>query len=362
MDLDVSPPEGDGGPVRVAPASRSARRWVVWAVPAIMVVCCVVYYGMGGRYATTDNAYLKEDRIDVAAQVAGDVREVRVRENQRVEPGQVAIVLDDTLQRVAVQAADAQLANARLQVDALRAAYREKLGELAIARATEKFAVDEFGRQSKLADLKLVPATQLDAAHRSADMAVGAVAVLQLQADQARASLGGNPDLPTDRQPAVLAAAAQLRHAQVDLGRTVIKAPQAGIASHLPQVGDHLEVGQAAFAIVTSHAPWVEANFKETDLEWVRPGEPVSVEVDTYPGRTWRGRVESISQATGSEFSLLPPQNASGNWVKVVQRIPVRISIELRPGDPPLRSGASATVEIDTGPHRRFERWLQMLR
>lgn len=346
----------------VVATTRRTRRIVVWVVPAIIAILGVVYYGMGGRYAATDNAYVKEDRIDVAAQEAGDVREVRVVENAPVTAGEVVVVLDDTLQKLAVEHAEAQLANARMQVGTLQAAYREKLGELAVAKATEKYAIDEYERQRKLAAQQLVPASQLDAAHRSEDLALGASAVLELQARQARANVGGDPDLPVDRHPTVLAAAAELHRAAVDLGRTLIKSPRDGIASHLPQVGDRLEVGQAAFAIVTDRAPYVEANFKETDLEWVRVGQPAAVDIDTYPGRTWHGRVESIAQATGSEFSLLPPQNASGNWVKVVQRIPVRIAIEVGPGDPPLRSGASAYVEIDTGPHRRFDRWLRSLR
>jgi membrane fusion protein (multidrug efflux system) len=333
----------------------------LWVLPLLVVVAGVAFYGMRGRYVSTDNAYLKEDRVDVAAQVAGDVHEVRVVENQPVEPGQVVLLLDDTLQKVAVQRAEAQLATARVDVEGMRAAYREKLGELQVARDTQKYAVDEFDRQRQLAERKLVPATQLDAAHRSADIAVGTVGVLQLQADQSRARLG-NPDSPTDQHPEVLAAAAELARARVDLERTVIKAPRSGVISHLPQVGDRVNAGEPAFAIVTNRSLWVEANFKETDLEWVRPGQPVSVEVDTYPGRRWQGRVESIAQATGAEFSLLPPQNASGNWVKVVQRIPVRVAIEVRPDDPPLRSGASANVEIDTGPHRRFDRWLKSLR
>ena len=149
----------------------------------------------------------------------------------------------------------------------------------------------------------------------------------------------------------------ELAQAEVDLAYSTVRAPRAGIVSHLPQVGDRVEAGQAAFAIVTEGGVYVEANFKETDLEWLRAGQSSTIEVDTYPGHRWTGKVDSIAQATGSEFSLLPPQNASGNWVKVVQRVPVRISIDAQAGDPPLRSGASAYVKVDTGPHSRFERW-----
>jgi membrane fusion protein (multidrug efflux system) len=329
----------------------------MWGLPLLVVVAGVLWYGSGGRYARTDNAYLKQDRIDVSPQISGDVREVRVVENEHVQPGQVIVTLDDTLPQVALMRAEADLANARMDVESLRAAYREKAGEVAVARVASHYAVSELARQRQLAARQLVPQSSLDAAQRSRDVAVGSIAVLELQLNQARSKLGGNPDLPVDEHPSVKAAAASLAKARVDLEHTILKAPQAGVVSHLPQVGDRVEPGRAAFAIVTSGGVYVEANFKETDLEWVRTGEPVSIEVDTYPGRKWQGRVTSIAQATGSEFALLPAQNASGNWVKVVQRVPVRILIEVRPGDPPLRSGASADVSIDTGPHSRFDRW-----
>ena len=168
---------------------------------------------------------------------------------------------------------------------------------------------------------------------------------------------GGFGGAPTDQNPTVMAAAADLARLQVDLGHSVVLAPQSGVVSHLPKVGDRVLTGVDVFAIVVDQTLWVEANFKETDLEFVRPDEPVEVQVDTYGSRTWHGRVQSIAQATGSEFSLLPPQNASGNWVKVVQRIPVRIELTTGPDGPTLRDGMSADVVIDTGPHSRFSRW-----
>jgi membrane fusion protein (multidrug efflux system) len=341
--------------------ANTGPRWVrpvlLWALPLVVVAIGVYWYGSGGRYATTDNAYLKQDRIDVAPQISGDVREVRVLENAAVKPGDVVLVLDDTLLQVARMHAEAELAAARMEVESMRAAYREKAGEVAVARQASHYAISELGRQQELADRKLVPVATLENATRSRDLAIGSIAVLELQLDQARAKLGGDVDRPVDEHPTVRTAAAALEKTRVDLEHTIVRAPRAGIVSHLPQTGDRVEAGRAAFAIVTDGGVYVEANFKETDLEWVRPGETATIEIDTYPGREWTGRVTSIAQATGSEFSVLPPQNASGNWVKVVQRVPVRISIEAKADDPPLRSGASADVSIDTGPHTRFDRW-----
>jgi membrane fusion protein (multidrug efflux system) len=352
--------ESSGGtPVTAAgnPAVRRLRAVLLWGLPLAVVAGGVYWYGSGGRYASTDNAYLKQDRVDVAPQIAGDVREVRATENQRVQPGQVVLVLDDRLLQVARLRAEAELAAARMDVESLRAAYKEKSGEVEVARRASRYAIKELQRQQELAARKLVPQSTLDSTERQRDLAVGTIAVLELQRNQARAKLGSDPSAPIDEHPSVRRALAELEKTHVDLEHTVLVAPRAGIVSHLPQVGDRVEAGRAAFAIVLDGGLYVEANFKETDLEWVRPGQAATVEIDTYPGHSWQGRVQSIAQATGAEFSLLPPQNASGNWVKVVQRIPVRIAIDARPDDPPLRSGASTLVEIDTGPHSRFDRW-----
>jgi membrane fusion protein (multidrug efflux system) len=358
MDAEVKRETAD----EVAPRTRWIRRVLLWALPLVVAAVALWFYGTAGRYVSTDNAYVKQERIDVAAQLSGDVREVRAIENARVKAGDTILVLDDALQRVAVQRAEAQLASARADVLALQASYREKQGQLAVARKSADYATREFARQENLAREKLVPASQLDTAHRSADVATGTIGVLQLQVQQVAARLGGDPSAPVDRHPSVLAAQAELERTKIDLARVEVRAPQAGVVSHLPQVGDHVDAGRPAFAVVTDATVWIEANFKETDLEWVRPGQPVRVVVDTYPGHAWQARVESISQATGAEFAVLPPQNASGNWVKVVQRIPVRIALQPGADAPPLRNGMSADVEIDTGPHTRFDRWFARFR
>jgi membrane fusion protein (multidrug efflux system) len=333
------------------------RRVLVWILPLLVVGPAVWFYGSAGRFVTTDNAYVQQDRVDVAAQVAGEVQRVLVAENAHVTAGQPILGLDDTLPRIAVAAAEARLAAARTEVETLKAAYREKVGELAVAKHAAEFSLREFSRQKQLADSKLIPASQLDSVQRSTDISVGAVGVLELQLTQTTARLGGDAAQSVDRYPVVREAAAELEHARVDLGHSVVKAPQQGIVSHLPKVGSRVEVGRPAFAVVTDRAVWVEANFKETDLEYVRSGQAVSVDIDTYGRHRWQGRVDSIAQATGAEFSLLPAQNASGNWVKVVQRIPVRIALVPGTDDPPLRAGMSAQVRIDTGPHTRFDRW-----
>jgi membrane fusion protein (multidrug efflux system) len=338
------------------------RPLLLWGVPLLVVGTAAYLYGSAGRYVSTDNAYLQQDRVDVAPQVSGDVREVLAAENQAVTAGQPVLVLDDAQLRIAATAAESRLGTARAEVAGGIAAWREKAGELAVAQATAEYATRELHRQQELAARKLAPASLVDSAHRSADLATGAIDVLKLQLAQATARLGGNPNLPVDAYGPVRLARAELDRVQLDLSHTILRAPQAGIVSHLPKVGSRVDTGRPALAVVVAASIWVEANFKETELEWVRAGQPVAIEVDTYPHARWRGRVASISQATGAEFSLLPPQNASGNWVKVVQRIPVRIALEPLANGPPLRDGMSVTAKIDTGPHSRFDRWLARVR
>mgnify|MGYP001029459065 CR=1 FL=1 len=366
MSVEFPMAENPGEMIEAAGQEGNGRdgngrsRWrtvLLWVVPVIIVAIAFYLFGSAGRYVSTDNAYIQQDRVNVAPQVSANVLEVYVGENDQVTAGEKILRLDDQLIRVAIRGAEAELAAARAKVESLKASYREKQGELAIAKQTADYQVRDYDRQRALLGRHLVSQAAVDAAHRSADFAVGGIAVLKLQVSQAQAQLGGNADAPTDDNPTVRAAAAELARLHVDLEHSVVLAPQSGVISHLPKVGDRVTTGVNAFAIVVTRHLWVEANFKETDLEYVRPGDPVRVQVDTYGGRTWQGKVDSISQATGSEFSLLPPQNASGNWVKVVQRIPVRIVLKTAPGDPPLRDGMSVNARIDTGPHSRFSRW-----
>jgi len=343
----------------VAESRRSPARTLMLIVLPLLVTGAAVWaYGSAGRYVDTDNAYVQRDRIDVSPQVSGDIKDVRFRENDAVSEGALVLVLDDTLQTIAVKAAESKLESARAEIAGALGAYREKDGEIAMARRAAEYAQRDTLRQDELAARKLVPAATVDSSHRTTDLSVGAIGVLELQRDQLLARLGGRPNRPVDDYPPVRVALAELERARVELARTRIYAPRQGVVSHLPKVGARVDAGRPAFAIVGSDRIWVDANFKETDLEWVRPGQPVTVDIDTYPSHPWKGTVESIAGATGAEFALLPAQNASGNWVKVVQLIPVRITLVASPNDPPLRDGMSATVQIDTGAHTRFDRWL----
>ena len=168
------------------------------------------------------------------------------------------------------------------------------------------------------------------------------------------AQLGGNADANVEDNPTYLTAKAQVDKAERDLRRTVVHAPSAGIVTNVEalQVGEYLPAAQPAFSLVSSSNVWIEANPKESDITWLKPGETATARIDAYPGREWKATVTSLAPATGTEFSVLPAQNATGNCVKVVQRVPVRLAVQMPSDAPPLRTGMSATVDIDTG-HRR---------
>jgi membrane fusion protein (multidrug efflux system) len=344
----------EAGEERAAGLTRPARRWRRWAlmlvVPAALAAVGTYAYVFSGRYAGTDNAYVKADKIPISADVAGRVVQVAVRENERVVAGQILFRLDDAPYRIAVERARAELANARLQVESMRATYRQKVADLQAVRDTLAYREKELTRQRELFAAKVTSGTKLDEAAHEVDAARQQVASVQQQLAQILASLGGDPNLAVDAHPLALRAKAQLDQAALDLAHTVVAAPGAGFPSKVDQlqVGGYLNAGAPALVLMSSERVWVEANFKETDLTHLRPGQEATVTVDTYPDRVFRAHVVSIGSGTGAEFAVLPPQNATGNWVKVVQRIPVRLVIETAAGDPTLRAGMSVAVEVDT--------------
>jgi membrane fusion protein (multidrug efflux system) len=318
------------------------------------IVIGATYYLMGGRYAGTDDAYTKADMVQISADVAARVTAIEVKDNQRVKAGQVLFRLDDETFRIALDKTEAKLAHTRNDLEALQASYRQKQTDLKAAQADLAYWTTELAREQKLAGEGYATKSTADQARRSNDMAQARVAGDQRAVDSIAAQLDGNPDLSIEQHAAYKEALAERDQAALDLRHTVVTAPADGIVGEVPnlQIGNYLSAGTPAFNLVRTDRIWVEANMKETDLTYVRPGQAVTVTIDAYPDREWHGKVASLSPASGSEMSVLPPQNASGNWVKIVQRIPVRVELELGKKEPPLSAGMSAVVEIDTG-HRR---------
>jgi len=334
--------------------SALARFVLLVLVPIAAVAGGVALWLQGGRFAETDNAYAKADKLPVAAEVSGTVRAVLVQDNQTVRAGQPLLRLDDAQLRVALARAEARVAQARTDVAALKASYRAKQAEIALARTRHEFARRDQARQADLAARQFISASRLDEARHTTELAAQQVFAIEQDLAQIGETLGGGPAVPVDRHPSVLAAMAELMQARLDLSRTEIRAPVDGTVSRPPKPGQFVGAGTTAVALVASGELWIEANFSETDLTWLRAGQPATVRVDTYPGVVWRGTVDSLSPATGAEFAILPPQNASGNWVKVAQRVAVRIRVEPADDAPPLRAGLSAHVRVDTGHRRRL--------
>ncbi|MBV6423750.1 MAG: Multidrug export protein EmrA [Steroidobacteraceae bacterium] len=332
------------------------KRWLrpvlLFGVPLAIVATAVWLWFTGGRFVTTDDAYVKADKVPVSVEVAGTLQKLLVRENQRVTPGEPLFTLDAAPYEVALAKATAALARARTEIAALKASYREQQAQIALSKTRVQFAEREYRRQADLAAKGYVSAINLDQAQEAVELDRQQTVALEHDLARIAASLGGGPDLPVEQHPDYLSAQAAVAQAQLDLARTTIRAPLAGVVTKLSKVGTWLAPGTPALALVGGEAPWVEANFTEKDLTHVRPGQPVDLRFDIYPGRHWRGVVDSISPATGAEFSVLPPQNATGNWIKVTQRIPVRIELAPQDDAPVLRAGLSAWVKIDTG-HRR---------
>ena len=335
------------------------RRALLIGGPAAFAVIALIVYLMGGRYQSTDDAYIQAARVEISTNVSAPVVEVDVRDNQVVSAGQILFKLDPRNFRVAVADAQAQLDNARIKIPALKAVYRQRLADQQAALETLAYQKREFDRQTKLAAAGISSRAQLDQAAHALEAASQTLAAVTQEAASALADLDGNPDEPVDKQPSVRQAQAMLDRSKLNLSYTVIRAPIDGIVTKVEQlqVGDYVNAAAPLFALDSREDVWVEANFKETQLTHMRPGQTVSFSVDAYPGKAFTGKVVSTSPGTGSSFSLLPPENASGNWVKVVQRLPVRLSVDAAHADVPLAAGMSVTAEVDTEHHRSLFVW-----
>ncbi|WP_207791982.1 HlyD family secretion protein [Siccirubricoccus phaeus] len=331
------------------------RLVLLLGVPAAVIAGGLAFWLTGGRYITTENAYVKADIIEIAPEISGRVAEVGVLDHAQVRAGDLLLRIDPEPFRLALAKAEAELDSARAQVETARATYHETLSELGELESRADFLARQARRQLDLAARGVSPAARLEETLSDARVARERINVLRQRLARLLTTLKGNPELPADDHPSVLEKLAERDRAALDLARTTVTAPVGGTIVNMKlQRGEQVRAATPVFALVSERRPWVEANLKETTLTHVAVGQRVKVVLDIYPDRAWVGVVESISPATGAEFAILPPQNASGNWVKVVQRLPVRVRLEPFAGEPPLRAGATATVAIDTGRQRQL--------
>ncbi|MGI1680070.1 MAG: HlyD family secretion protein [Cellvibrionaceae bacterium] len=316
--------------------------------PAILLFFSLIVYFQSGRFVETDNAYVQSDIIPISSEVSGIVENVLVLENQWVEKGAVLFELETEPFVVEIEKAKARLEEAKADLSALKISYLEKQASIDLAKSNADFAKKELERQQELKGKNFVSASTFDDLEHAVDITEQQLKVLSLDLKKIEASLGGNAKSSVMSHPRYLGAVASMRSVELDLEKTKIIAPNAGYVSQLPKQGAYARSGNMLSALVVNQSVWIDANFPETDLTYVRSGQSVDVHIDTYPDEIWEGVVESISPATGAEFAILPPQNATGNWIKIAQRIPVRISLSFSSDAPPLRTGMSAVVEIDT--------------
>jgi membrane fusion protein (multidrug efflux system) len=354
VDPDKSAPLREAVPVRKTRLQR--LRWPLMSLAAIAVLGGGAYfYVTGGRYQSTDDAYAQAATVSISANVAGRVSEIEVRDNEVVQRGATLFKLDDAPFRIAVSDAASHLADTRLQIESLKSTYRQRLVELRAARDTQSYAQQQYDRQTRLLASGIASQTQFDQAAHALDAARQQVANVQQQIGAALANLGGDANIAPERHPLVEQAQAALDRAQLNLSYTVISAPTDGVVAKVEQlqVGDTIAASAPVFALVSTRDVWIEANFKEVQLARMRPGQSATVEIDRYPGRRFSAEVTSVSPSTGSQFSMLPPENATGNWVKVVQRVPVRLELTRVDEGFLLQSGLSANVTVDTRPQDR---------
>ena len=328
--------------------SQSVRRLALMLLGPLLISGAVVLYFVANVHAAaTDNAYIQQDKVSVSAEVGGTIVEVAIRENQRVSAGDLLFRIDPEPYELAVAEAKAALASATARLEELEIRYATADIEIESAREEEAYYEREYQRQLNLGKTKVTSESTLQAAEHALSQARSRLAAARADKEKAKAALstGGSA---SGINPEIEAARVRLEKAQLNLSRTAIRSPVTGIASQMErlQVGQLMVQGLPAVSIVKSDVSWVEANFKETDLAGIRVGQPATIKLDTYDDMEIFGTVESIGAGTGSEFSILPAQNATGNWVKVTQRVPVRIAINEMPSQP-LIAGLSAHVRID---------------
>jgi membrane fusion protein (multidrug efflux system) len=333
---------------------RKTRRVLLVVLPLVVVLVSVFVYMKGGRYVETDNAYIQSDITTINAEVSGAIKSISVKENERINQGQLLFSIDATSFKVAEAKAKAQLQQARLDILEQKAAYEEKKAEIRQAENQYAFNQREEKRQANLLKQKFISDAQFDQSRQAAEVSELNVATLKKDLFRLKEALGGDPSAPFEDHPSYQSAQAALDQARINLGHIDVRAPASGVVAKVPNNGEYVTAGSITMVLVSDDKQWIEANFTEKDLTYVQPGQTVQIEVDAYPGVTLSGRVESISPATGSKFSVIPAENATGNWVKIAQRLSVKILVNAGQSTPILRAGFSSTVTIDTEHQRRL--------
>ena len=347
----------DLAPAPAATPPRKKRRLgLMLSLPMLLLGGAALYWVNGGRFEATDNANLHQARINIASDLGGRVVSVGVADGKTIAKGAVMFQVDPVPYRLALVQAEVAVNAARLQVEQLKGAYAAAVALDKVAQDEGKYQADQLTRQQALSAKGVATTSALDDMRNTARKAGEQAEVAAIAVTNAKAALGGNPEDQTDQHPAVAAAIAARDQARYRLELTEVKAPADGLVYQATSFkpGQMLAAGTAAFTLLEQGDTWVDANFKETQLTHIQAGQAATITFDVDSGHKFAGHVEAIGAGTGSEFSLLPAQNATGNWVKVNQRVPVRIRLD-NPADATLIvTGMSATVSVDTGQMRSW--------
>jgi membrane fusion protein, multidrug efflux system len=340
-------------PKEKAPHNKRRRwmRWGLFSLAPLALLAGAYWYVTGGQIVSSDDAYVNAEKVGVSTDVSGIVSEVDVTDNQHVAAGQSLYKLDPRQFQIALNNAKANLAQTALVLDSMKVDYRRMLSDVAAQQAQVTLDQTNYNRYLMLIKSGTVSSSAYDQALYALQADQSKLVSLRRQAQVELAKLNGNPDAPTTSLPQYSQAQAQVDEAQRELNHTVVRAPFSGTVTDVPATapGRYLSASTTAFYLVDTDRFWVDATPKETALTYVRPGQPVTVTADTYPNVEWHGTVQSISPAAAQEFALLPAENTSGNWVKVVQRVPMRVRIDTSDKTmPPLAAGMSVEVDVNT--------------
>jgi membrane fusion protein (multidrug efflux system) len=365
LPQENEPPASDTQ--RDAPRESIRRSWVrrmLFLLLPLALIAGSAWYVVGGRVMYTEDAYVNADKVGISTDVAGTVAEVEVHDNQQVAAGQVLYRLDAWQFVIALANAKANRAQVALNLESMKRDYRRMVTDAAAEQSQVALDRTRYERATRLLTSGVESRAGYDQAQYTLRTDQSKLEALREDARVQLARLGDNPDIPATQLPQYQQANAQVAEAERELLHTVVTAPFAGIVTNVPAIapGKFLPASTTAFYLVDTHHVWIDATPKETQLTYVRPGQLASVSVDTYPGVRWYGTVDSLSPAAAQEFALLPAQNTSGNWVKVVQRVQMRIRVDT--GDaqlPPLRAGMSTEVYVDTGHPRGLPHFLTAL-
>jgi membrane fusion protein (multidrug efflux system) len=337
---------------------QTNRKSLLITGPTLLIASVIIFYIFNHRYQSTDDAYIQTARVHISSNVSGQITEVAVKDNQRVKAGELLFKIDAQPFIISQQEAQANLANTKLQIQSLKSMYKQRQADEQLAKSTLIYQEKECKRQQKLSRAGIISQVQLEQTQHALSQAKSKLNAAHEASMSTLASLGGIANAPIEEHPSIQQAQAHLDKINLNLQYTSIKAPINGIVTKVEQlqVGSYIVASVPQFALISDNNIWIEANFKENQLTNLREGQSATFTIDTYPGETFKGTITSISPGTGSTFSLLPPENASGNWVKVTQRLPVRLSIDSASSNVPLPAGLSVTVEVDTRTSITFER------